>query len=500
MRGKQILYSALSVAAFLSVILNSSYAITPPIFPQIDERPCGDLQTNPIPDRPEINFSEVLSVVDRNNDGRITDTDINETITIAASRRRSDQFVGVDLSAHELAVLTAPLTIKSGVFLFSNYSNSQRLTRLSQNPNSFASSRRTISPLIEFEEGAKLVGLSGFHIRSGYSRVSSIVQVSKRVQGVRIYNNLFVDEYGEGRREESGNLDGTPAVDIQDLTRDVVVDSNTFQHVTFAVKSRLAWSRNVIISRNNVHNWRAKAFWFSGGVIDGTDHAALELSILQNSIAPPKLNGGIRQPINVSTLDETSSARKTTIQFNKVIGLGIAHIAEFDPNGIKINSGGTADMISVHNTDEFLIDSNCVYKGGEVGINASLGARRGIISNNLVVQSDLAGINIGIGQEDKPQPSNILVKNNVVIDAGRDRANEHTRANQRHHIAGIHVENASGITISENLITSTDSGTSAPPKPYFGISIRRGTRVSIPDDNRFRLPAGIIPVGNPASD
>jgi hypothetical protein len=498
------------VAALLTLTCNHAFGLFPEIFAPSEERPCGDLQSTTIPERPPVTFSEVLPVIDLDGDGRITEADVNETITLASERRRPGQFVGVDLSDHQSVDLRSPILIKSGVLLFSNRTVSNKFTRLSQNQTSFTSRGRGTPPLIEFEEGARWVGLSGFHIRSGYSRVMSMVQVSRGVQGARIYNNLIVDEYGEGRREESGNLDGTPAIGILDSTRDIVIDSNTFQHVTFAVKSTRALTRNVTISRNKIYNWRAKAIWFAGAVVNGVDRSAADLTIVQNYIAPPKLLGGIRQPINISSLDDlskqtgvprpVSSVRRSVVQFNKVLGPGLAHEAELGPDGQRSNTGGTADMISFHNAIDFLVDSNCLFKGGEVGINASLGSRDGIISNNLVVESDLSSINIGIGDETKIAPRDIIVTGNTVIDAGRDRANENTRPSQRHHISGIHLENTSDIEVTRNFIASNDDATHSPPIPFYGIAVRRGSRVRILNDNRFRLPSGIIPVGNPASE
>jgi hypothetical protein len=434
-------------------------------------------------------------VLDRDNNGQLNAAEINYAITTASSEYAvSARPVVLDLSAHSHIVLEQSIWVRSGVYLFSN---APTKTYISNVRTGYA------SPMLVRLQGENL-GLIGFHLRTNLDGIQdnyrSLVRIQENSKKVFILNNTLVHENTLDTRSEAGNLDLVAAVDLDNNNENVYIDGNTIFHTSLGVRSKDRSVSNVFVRRNTISKWRAKAIFFSAGFDrSGVARIPRKIFIDQNLILPAKL-GEAKQPINVTstfTVGAEASALSPVdinVRFNKIVSSGIPHIRD-------VESTGTADNISLHQTDTFQIRGNCVYNSGELGINASFYCRNGVISENLVVGADMPGINIG--KRDQPQRAEkIVIRDNVIINSGRDRSDQFV--NRDHARSGIFLVSAQDVTINGNRIEDLKANGEVATSPQIanGIYHYRSANITITSTNSFKLAPGakIVNTNDPSDD
>ena len=99
-------------------------------------------------------------------------------------------------------------------------------------------------------------------------------------------------------------------------------------------------------------------------------------------------SSGNRQPISIqSDVLVAPFHERVTITENQIIGNYVNHQATAN--------GGTADMISVHHTNHFVISNNIVEGSGDCGFTISVNSTRGTVTGNTIIGAGNCGIAVG---------------------------------------------------------------------------------------------------------
>lgn len=164
-------------------------------------------------------------------------------------------------------------------------------------------------------------------------------------------------------------------------------------------------------------DWTQRAIY-----VLGTSGAASNLTIQGCRIYPHNALAGSaqpRQPVAFQGVD-ASPFVNVTIDNNLVVGAGTSH----DPTADQLAAGtqwGSADLISLHNCIGFKITRNTCTDGGDVGITIALECRNGVVSENVCLRNDSAGISAG---STSGWISDIEITSNVLMDNGQNRASD----------------------------------------------------------------------------
>jgi len=242
-------------------------------------------------------------------------------------------------------------------------------------------------------------------------------------------------------------------------------------------------STGVYINYNTFNHWRQRAIYV---VARQKPHS--NINIVRNRINPP-LKGTIKQPIAFQRTASSRGATNVDIVENNMFGGKVPHLKK----GVTFNNG-TADSVSLHEVSNFKISSNCITNGGEVGIVVVRGSKNGEIRNNRISDVDMAGIYIGDRSTPPTRVTNILVIDNSIINAGRNRDQEKKAEWAR---AGISIDTASNIRISNNTIRETAPlyySRVTPRKSHsmvYGMYIKKGAGVNIVKNNKYNVSATV---------
>lgn len=316
-----------------------------------------------------------------------------------------------------------------------------------------------------------------------------IVRVSKNSQNIRIQNNTFVGTTSDEvlKKVRKTNY---PGIDISSNVTGLIIDGNVFNAIPTAVTFRQDGLKDLLISNNILKKWSLRGFYFVANKANDSD----SIRIVGNKFYRPALSH-IKQPIAFQKKKGSSSViRNVNILGNIVLGSGEPFLSKKE-NGksrleMRSSNHATADAISLHAVDGFNIAENCIQDVGEVGINASRGAKNGSIGNNVIINSDAAAINVGIFKDPMP-PKNIKIYGNRILQPAMNLAGD-IPARAR---AGILVSFSDQIEIKENFIKQPNNHFCADGvsvrSVLSGIRLAKVSNVSIDESNIFELPDAV---------
>lgn len=206
-------------------------------------------------------------------------------------------------------------------------------------------------------------------------------------------------------------------------------------------------------------NWISRAIFVVGTQAAGHPRGIwIERNYIHDHI-PNVSSTVIPQPIAIQNSDTRSPPdriRDVFIRDNVVVGSSVAQTSL---------GAGTADLISVHGLDGFVLDGNVARDGGDVGITVSQQVRNGVVSKNTCLNNDTDGIFVGNVAE------NIVVDGNVCVDNGQNR-NGVVQAFNR---SGIELTSATNVMVSGNVCGNSAGST----MQQYGVSIRGSTGVGL---------------------
>ncbi len=297
---------------------------------------------------------------------------------------------------------------------------------------------------------------------------SGIVNISDNANHVFLYENLFISDKVENR-DIIGNNDSIAWVHVWNKVSRVFIDSNHFSHVPTGVNIIWAWASDIRITHNTFSHWRLRSIYTRGNA-----DPINKLIFAHNRINIPKF-WTVRQPIAFHTWEDAQPTYDVNIYDNVIQGADVPHIAIRDLEAGTVNTtstNGTADMISIHNVDNFSIVRNCVINGWEVGITISHGSKNGKIVLNHLEWIDTAGMILWAGVWERV--SNIEVRNNYILNAWRNRAQH--KANWAY--AWIVIASADNTRHWRNTIIETERNYDEEWEAhtlFYGISIWSGS-------------------------
>ncbi len=415
--------------------------------------------------RPDITIGQTMLVTDHSGDNTIDASDIETTLTAAGRLYKSDGVIQrVNLNSGTY-VLNTPLSIPSGVLL------SGENAKIKVAPGA------SLSSLIEIKRDANYAGVYGLTLEASGQARTSIIAIGDNAEHIFIYDNDLTDNTSLSE-DTVGSGSGISAITVGAHDKYVHIDGNTVSATPTGITIRTAGPSYIDITNNTFSTWRQRAIY----VVGATDPAH-DITISHNQINPPAW-GLVRQPIAFQALTGSTGVYNLKIKNNRIEGHYLANIATGVGAGrTTTQTKGTADMLSLQTVRAFEIDRNCLYGGGELGIFVGLGSKSGTITNNYIIDIDLVGIEVGLKGYALTQ--DVLVKDNIVVNTSRNRANENHIASA---LAGIEIENAKEITVRNNTIKETGGYNSK--RLQCGLYLDDVSEFS-ESNNTFTVPTGV---------
>lgn len=256
---------------------------------------------------------------------------------------------------------------------------------------------------------------------------SYIFEITAITSNLVIRNCLFTDI-------ASG---GPIAIEFRDGANNIFIDNCSFYNFYTAIRINRD-PVGVKIANCRIIDWFDRAIWILG---TDTTHAT-NLDIVSNTIYPHSSlaqSSNVRQPIQITGY-AASPHYNVKIINNAVIGTGTDHEDPDNP--------GSADLISLHHTDCFVVAGNTAIDGGDVGITVSRECKNGAVTGNIVMRADSAGICIGSGTS--IEVHNITVTGNTSVNNGQDRYGPITPDRAR---CGVLVNKGTNIVCSGNIVS-----------------------------------------------
>lgn len=280
-------------------------------------------------------------------------------------------------------------------------------------------SREGAQTIITVADGATGVELSDCQIEGSGDELSGL-ETSAGVSGLTMTNCEVTDVKN--------------AVQLSNGPTDVLVDDITIRH------------------------------WSTRGIrIQGTSQYAASHVVIRGANVGPNV-GSDESRYPIVALSNGLRHRDITVENSTVTGRDHA----FDDPAIP----GTADQISIINTDGAVVRDNKSLNGGERGINVS-GSTDVLVEGNYVKDADTCGIGVGAS----PQGAgvqDVVIKDNTIIDSGRSRRSTTVDGS----LAGIRLTQVSGATVSDNkLVSSADRDSQK-----YGITLDNSADADVKDN------------------
>lgn len=223
---------------------------------------------------------------------------------------------------------------------------------------------------------------------------------------------------------------------------------------------------DVWVTRCEFTNWWDRAII----VLADATYAPSDVWLLFNKIhTVDPVSTGPRQPINLEG-HASNSIRHVKVIGNDIEGSDAPWISAATANG------GTADQISLHRVEDFVVANNDSRDGGDVGITVSLFCKRGIIANNICNNNDTCGIALG---SPSAGISHVTVSGNVCMNNGQDRNADHAAAPLL--LGGIYLKEVLHSSITGNILTDDQTV----PTQRYGLTYDGCTNVWIGEDNIY---------------
>jgi len=455
---------------------------------------CTKIDGVPEVRRPLIERDLTIGVVDYNEDGILDDLDIQFALDQAHNSFMMRLANGVEKyytvrlleNSVETYYINKPLEIKTGVVL---NGNGKRIT-----PNTDYGQDH----LIILKENSNNLGIVNTRILTNYKVKIAGIQVENNVSIAYIYDNQLQDETSDGteRQYKPGAGEGlTTMILINDNVNGIFIDGNWFMHASNGILNNGANVKRLNITHNTFSQWRQRAI-----LIKGKDDGMVEnLRIVNNRINEPKL-GEVRQPILISGADDITKFHKNVVvNYNSIYSADEPHIWEWN-NGVKDSklTYGTADVISIHQSDDFEIIGNCIFNCGEVGITVATSSKNGNVAFNYIENADTSAIAIGGTLNPENEVQDISVISNTIVNPARSRyeidqilgTNKYPETN-RSNTFGAWAKSAIGYTNSRyiydnnNIIIETEVVLNPDYDPFSYSNIR--SNINVPS---FNLAAG----------
>jgi len=399
--------------------------------------------------RPKIPLYGTTAVADFNEDGVLDGLDIQRAIDRAQSRQANQ---GGGMQRVLLVEQDRPYLINESIILPSRVfldGNGQRL---------LVNRSADLNDVIRVEQDAVSAGIYDVTIHANEAVLPGhaipglgIINILPGASGIFIYDNLLVNDRVENR-DSIGNTTAATGVNVGNDNSRIYIDGNIFSHVPSGIRISGDNASRIRVTHNIFDNWRVRAIY-----VRGSDRPHHDLVFAHNRILEPKV-GTVRQPIAFHAGKTGANYLPTynvRINDNYLRGDDVPHVAEriLQPDGttqrVTTSTNGTADMISLHNVENFNIARNCLLNPGESGIIVTNGSKDGVIINNYVENADTTAI--GIGANLGGAAKNIEIKSNHLLNPGRNR-DQHS---SRWAFAGITVIKGEEIEYSRNRIIET---------------------------------------------
>jgi hypothetical protein len=295
-------------------------------------------------------------------------------------------------------------------------------------------------------EGATVEGLT---LRStGPSAPSALCRVSTR-RPLTLSGCSFLGVGGEG-----GGVDASDAADL-------TVTSCRFSGLTTCVLL-LGPTLRIRLSANIIEGWSGRGIY----VVSDAAGVSVGLTIEDNTIRDHRGGAGPEQPISLQATDSLLH-RDVTLTGNVLLGPSRSWLAP-----VK----GTADQISLTHVDGFVLSGNTSVLGGDMGITVSDQCRNGVVTGNVCVANDAAGIDVG--SRTTQWIESVVVRGNYCLNNGRNA----TGRRQPLERAGlVIVQGGSRTTIEDNAV---GNATTLPTYQGYGICAPMGFALDL-SSNRF---------------
>jgi len=128
--------------------------------------------------------------------------------------------------------------------------------------------------------------------------------------------------------------------------------------------------------------------WTNGiRVASSTTNRAERVKITNNYIHTPATSNAY-YPLSVQSTTGGLLVTDVAVENNTIVGV---------PGAFSASNQQTADQINLQGVQDFTCCNNSSFDGGEMGITVSRLSQRGLISGNVVKNSDSHGINLGSG-------------------------------------------------------------------------------------------------------
>lgn len=310
--------------------------------------------------------------------------------------------------------------------------------------------------LIATATGATDCGIEGLTLNANALSSSAVVKLAASTARFRIAGCTLIDasvtvSYGV-------DVSGTSCSDIR-------IERNLFDGCKHGVRLNSGPVRVWIVG-NRIKNWTQRALYITSDATYAVDSVWIE----DNYVSDLASGGSVRQPIAVEG-NAANLNNRIHIRGNTVIGPNKAYTAA-DP--------GTADQISVQNTQDFEVSGNISINGGDMGITIGSGATRGVVSGNVCRGNDVAGIDLG----STSAASNISLTGNVCMNNGQNRNSDRLAAGR----AGIRVVLGADLTLSGNRC-GDDQGTKT---QQYGISYKNLAGATVGPNRLIGNALGIL--------
>jgi hypothetical protein len=278
--------------------------------------------------------------------------------------------------------------------------------------------------------------------------------VQAAAAGTRFKNCTFTHSNGASLTAVGIKVEGT-----------ALIDDCEFSNIATPIQVT-GTTPGVKIRRNTFSDWSMRAIYILGT----SSGSASNIRIIGNDFGPPNAAAGSSQPRQPIAFqgDDTKLFTNVRVSKNNLTGTGTSH----DPTSGQLSGGaqyGTADLISLHQVDGFVVSDNIVTDGGDVGITIAQQCKNGTVTGNTCLRNDSAGI--CIGSSSSTYTRNITVTGNTCVNNGQNRAADGPDWASN----GINVQQASGVTISGNRC-GDDQGTKT---QQYGVAIQNSSEVTV---------------------
>lgn len=295
--------------------------------------------------------------------------------------------------------------------------------------------------VIQFQAGAHGWGLRDLTVDVGLATTGLVA-------GTAILNNCVYLSGAQhnGMIEHCSFVGGkNQSIDILTSAYDITVRHCKFSDLKGGVHV-FEGARDIRIENNDFTRWHGIAVYIDGNTTAGPSGITVKDNTFHDPSPYATTAGGFvaRQSI-VAIGDITKPIRSLSIAGNTVEGPEMP----WSDAGTTSSDLATGDQIVLWYCDEFVVDNNKSFGGGENGISVVRGVRNGIVSNNVVARNDAHGIQIGrITQT----AYNITVIGNITFNNGLDAANDQDPV-----MAGIFLQDTNGCTVIGNTMYDDQS-------------------------------------------